>query len=71
MAHSAKIHCIQCKKDVELMVLDGCTEPDICYDCKSKNKKKVKDEYLESLAKLSVEERLGRIEELIYEINHA
>jgi len=52
------------------MVAHNGPAPTICGECKAKQKEKAKLEFLESLAKLSPEERLRRIEETLYVLAH-
>ena len=67
MALLTTIHCSQCKTDQQVMVATGHCEPDICHECDSKNTKKKKDDYLRELTEFSLEERIAKIEEWIYD----
>lgn len=61
MSRIVIIHCSDCNKDKEVQVGIQHT-PTVCYDCQKKTDEVEKDAHFAELDKLSIEERLRRIE---------
>lgn len=67
MALRSIILCELCDQKKEVWHPPSSFAPKICDDCKKKKADAKRAAYLDSLAKLSVEERLSRIEKWIYD----
>jgi len=67
MAISSYITCRVCKEEVRVMHSVRGPTPTICRDCKEKESDKERTKYLEGLKKLSLEDRIARIEEALYD----
>jgi len=63
MALITTLTCLECEKD-KYEVVDG---SGVCQDCRWKKYNKAKRQFLSGLKGLTPEERLSRIEELLYE----
>ena len=67
MAYNVTITCIRCKKNKNVIVSSGSGAPLVCGDCTKKEREELRDKYFAGLDKLSMEERVRRIEEWIYD----
>lgn len=67
MAWNETIRCRQCKQMRHVICGPDSSIRTICHDCENKNADKKKIEHLEKLAVLTMEERISRIEELLYD----
>jgi len=66
MARAVTITCSVCKKD-KTVGTSGSFTPDICNECRDERKAAQKREHLEGLARLTLEERIARLEEAAYD----
>jgi len=67
MAYNKTITCMQCGHEKNIICGSGSSPSLICHDCLSENAAKEKKTHLDELKALTVEERLAKIEELLYE----
>lgn len=67
MAILSHITCEQCGEKKDVMHSPSEVTPKFCDECKAKTKAEAKDRYLMSLGGLSIEERLRKLEEWIYD----
>lgn len=66
MSRQTHIHCNVCKKEAYVRHGTGQPAPRTCDECINKAAETAETKYLNTLAKLPVEERLARIEKWIY-----
>lgn len=59
----------KCNQCGELKKVNGHTFDGICNDCKTKDEKNYKNQYLKNLQTLSTKERLARIESELYDLS--
>ena len=65
-----EIECLNCKKTKSVSHSASLPPPEICHECEQKEKETKKQLYLDSLKKLSLEERLSRLEKIQYDTSH-
>ena len=65
MAFVTDFQCKECKEEKHEVY----TYENICQDCRSNLASKKKRMFLSSLKGLTIEERLNRIEEVLYDLN--
>lgn len=66
MALLTQLFCPQCQKP-KIVSHNSGVFPRICSDCMSENNNNSKSKHLNKLSELSIEERLTKIEEWIYD----
>ena len=64
------IYCPVCHQTKTVGVVAGEPHPGICNDCKLAAQQEEKRKELDPLKLMSVEDRLSRIEEVLYDIQH-
>jgi hypothetical protein len=67
MAYLTYIRCKKCGKNSQVAVNSRMLTPDLCYECTEKEEGKKRREYFFGLDGLTIEERLRKIEEWIYD----
>jgi len=67
MALLGIIMCKACSLEKEVMYSPSQGKPTICSQCKKAKEEKAKQEYLDKLATLPIEQRIRAIEEWIYD----
>lgn len=67
MAYLIWIICKKCGKESQVAVNSGMPAPSLCDECQQKDINKKRREYFHGLDGLTIEERLRRIEEWIYD----
>jgi hypothetical protein len=67
MARLVNVFCISCGLLKQVAIGSGEVSPSLCLDCQKKEEDKRRRQYLKGLEGLTVEERLARIEELLYD----
>jgi len=66
LAYFSWINCRECGESKEVVCSAGMSDPIICGDCQNKIEKDKKKKHFEELDKLSLEERIRKIEENLY-----
>lgn len=66
MALKISIICTQCEKEKNVMVPSDGITPRICNECQALNDKQEEDDFIDALRSRTTEERLERIERLLY-----
>lgn len=67
MAYLVNVECTSCGLSKPVTVGSGRVPPSLCLDCQKKEAAKSRRLHLKGLEGLTVEERLARIEELLYD----
>ena len=67
MAHFTQGKCNKCGNKFQTMVNSGMSAPDLCDECQKEKEDIQRREYFHGLDGLTIEERLRRIEEWIYD----
>jgi len=66
MAYTTLGYCIKCKREFTTVVTSERPTPNICNNCQAEESEIEKEVYFIQLNKLSLEERVRKIEEWIY-----
>lgn len=66
MALRKDIICIKCGKE-KTVIYSGYTCPMMCSQCQENKEKAKKDAHMNELSSLSIEERLAKIESILYD----
>ncbi len=69
MAITFECKCIMCGKNWECFITNGTPLPRICDSCREKEKDTLKIAHFMRLSKLSLEERVSRVENTLYEMD--
>jgi len=67
MAYTETIICKECKKEATVLCQAGKADPTICESCTQKAIRAKRILYLGNLEKLTIEARIRKIEEWIYD----
>ena len=59
--------CTKCHQYKQTSTQSGAPHPLMCYKCSSELKSNKREEYLEALDGLTIEQRIRNIEELLYD----
>lgn len=66
MAYLKPSFCDKCGSHYQACISAGFEPPKMCYDCQAVEDAAARKEYFANLDKLSIEERIRKIEEWIY-----
>lgn len=67
MAYNTVIVCLACDKEKNVTVSSGGLSPNICKDCRAAKEKDAKQKHFEELDQMTLEQRIRRIEEILYD----
>ena len=67
MAIITEYICTQCGEHEEAAIASGAPIPSLCYKCQEQENDRKRREYFHGLDGLTIEERIRRIEEWIYD----
>lgn len=71
MAIVSQIKCTACGREASVCHSASEPAPEICSSCQEKIKNSKKNVYLRELQELSLEQRIAKIEEYIYDLEHS